>query len=54
MLKRNDIVQRCIDEHYAEYNGHLPYNGVIQGYQLIINQCHEIINRIEYDLPQYE
>ena len=52
MLKRNDIVQRCIYEHYAEYNGHLPYNGVINSYQFIIKQRHEMVDTIEYDLPQ--
>lgn len=46
MLKRNDIVQRCIDEHYAEYNGHMPYNGVINSYRLIVKQRHDIISRI--------
>lgn len=49
-IERKAIIQRGIAAHYAEYNGHLPYNGVIKGYRLTIEQQHEIIDRIEYEL----
>lgn len=52
--KRELVIQQCLAAHYAEYNGHLPYNGVINGYQLIIEQRHEMVDSIEYDLPQCE
>lgn len=49
-VKRKLVIQHCLSEHYAEYNGHLPYNGVIKGYRLTIKQRDEIIGRVEYGL----
>lgn len=49
--EREAIVQQCIEEHYQKCHGHLPYNGVIKSYQLIIKQRDEIIGRVEYGLP---
>ena len=52
--KCQSVIQQCLATHYAEYNGHLPYNGVINGYQFIIKQRNEMVDTIEYDLPQCE
>jgi len=49
--EREVIVQKCIDEHYKNYNGNLPYGGVIKGYWLTIEQHGEVINKVEYGLP---
>ncbi|MGP5203411.1 hypothetical protein ACTXKB_11690 [Psychrobacter aquimaris] len=49
--KRELVIQQCLATHYAEYNGHLPYNGVIKGYQFTIKQRNEMVDTIEYDLP---
>lgn len=45
------ILQNCINEHYEKYHNHLPYDGVIKSYQLIVKQQDEIIDRVEYGLP---
>ena len=45
------IVLKCIDEHYKNYHGNLPYKGVIKGYRLITKQYNEIIDRVEYGVP---
>jgi len=50
--EREPIVQKCIDEHYKKYHGNLPYDGVIKGYRLITKQRNEIIDRVEYELPE--
>lgn len=49
--EREAIVQQCIEAHYQKYHGHLPYNGMIKSYRLIIKQRDEIIGRVEYGLP---
>lgn len=49
--KRELVIQQYLAAHYAEYNGHLPYNGVIKGYQFTIKQRNEMVDTIEYDLP---
>lgn len=49
--EREAIVQQCIEEHYQKYHGHLPYEGVIKGYRLILKQRNEIIAKVEYGLP---
>lgn len=50
--ERESVVQKCISEHYKKYHGNLPYDGMIKGYQLIIKQRNEIMDRIEYELPE--
>lgn len=50
--ERESIVQKCIDEHYKKYTGNLPYDGVIKGYRLTIKQRNEIVDRVEYGLPE--
>lgn len=50
--EREAIVQQCIEEHYQKYHAHLPYNGVIKGYRLVIKQRNEIIDRVEYGMPK--
>lgn len=51
-VERESIIQKCIAEHYKEYHGNLPYDGVIKGYRLIIEQRNEIVGRVEYGLPE--
>ena len=46
------IIQHYMNEHYKKFNGNLPYNGVIKGYWLIVEQRHEIISRVGYGLPK--
>lgn len=50
-LERESIVQQCINEHYHKYHNHLPYDGLIKSYHLIIRQHGEIIDRVKYELP---
>ncbi|WP_372843894.1 hypothetical protein [Psychrobacter sp.] len=49
--EREVIVQKCIDEHYKNHNGNLPYGGVIKGYWLTIEQHSEMIGKVAYGLP---
>ncbi len=49
--EREAIVQRCIEEHYQKYHDHLPYDGLIKSYHLIIKQHDKIIDRLKYELP---
>ena len=51
-VERESIIQKCIAEHYKEYHGNLPYDGVIKGYRLIVEQRNEIVDRVEYGLPE--
>ena len=36
--ERELVIQNCMREHYKKHNGNLPYNGIINGYLLIIRQ----------------
>lgn len=49
--KRETIIQQYIEAHYHHHTGRLPYQGVIQGYHLIIQKRDEVIDRREYKLP---
>ena len=51
-VEREAIIQKCIDEHYKKYHGNLPYDGVIKGYRLTVKQRNEIVDRVEYGLPE--
>lgn len=45
------IVQKHMNMHYKKYNGRLPYDGVIQGYQLTVTQRQEVLDSKAYGLP---
>ena len=49
---RDVIVKDNICEHYRQYEGHLPYEGIIKGYRLIIEQNNKVVDRVEYGLPK--
>ena len=49
---RDVIVKDNICKHYRQYEGHLPYEGIIKGYRLIIEQNNKVVDRVEYGLPK--
>ncbi|MGP5493768.1 hypothetical protein ACTXMK_04835 [Psychrobacter celer] len=49
--ERKAAIKQSIREHYRQFDGHLPYNGVIQGYQLMVLQQDEVIEKVAYGLP---
>ena len=53
-VKRELIMQKCIHAHYKKYKGNLPYDGVINGYRLIVKQQNAVVDRMEYGLPECE
>ena len=49
---RNSAIEECICEHYQQYESHLPYDGVINSYQLTIEKANHRVDHIEYELPK--
>ncbi|WP_296243274.1 MULTISPECIES: hypothetical protein [unclassified Psychrobacter] len=50
--ERSTIIKNSIRAHYQEHGANVPYNGVIKGYRLIIEQQDKEVDRIEYNLPK--
>lgn len=50
--ERRAVVKESIREHYRQYKNNVPYNGIIKGYQLLIEQNSEVIDRVEYGLSK--
>ena len=50
--ERASVVKKSIYEHYQQYEGNLPYDGMIKGYQLITEQHNEVVNSVKYGLPK--
>jgi hypothetical protein len=50
--ERESLIQESICEHYQQYEGNLPYDGIIKGYRLTIEQNNHVIDRAEYGLPK--
>lgn len=50
--ERESVIQQSICQHYQRYEGNLPYEGVINGYQLIAERNDYIIEREAYGLPK--
>jgi hypothetical protein len=50
--ERESIVQEGICEHYQQYEGHLPYDGIIKGYRLTTEQNNTVVDRVTYGLPK--
>lgn len=49
---RESVIQDSICEHYQQYEGSLPYDGVIKGYRLTIEQNNHVVDHAEYGLPK--
>lgn len=49
---RKAVIKQGIREHYRQHDGQLPYNGIIKGYRLIVEQQDEVVDKIEYGLPK--
>ena len=49
--QREAVIKKIIREHYRQYEGNVPYEGVLKGYQLTIIQNNEMIDRVIYKLP---
>ena len=51
-VTRESVIQDSIYEHYQQYDGNLPYDGIIKGYRLTIEQDNHVLDRAEYGLPK--
>ena len=49
--EREALINKSIREHYRQYEGNVPYKGVLKGYQLTIMQNDEMVDRVIYKLP---
>ena len=49
---RKAVIKQGIREHYRQHDGQLPYDGIIKGYRLIVEQQDEVVDKIEYGLPK--
>ena len=49
---RESVIQDSICEHYQQYEGSLPYDGVIKGYRLTIEQNNHVVDHADYGLPK--
>jgi len=49
---RKAVIKQGIREHYRQHDGQLPYDGIIKGYRLIVEQQDKEVERIAYDLPK--
>ncbi len=49
--EREALIKKSIREHYRQYEGNVPYEGVLKGYQLTISQNNEIVDEVMYKLP---
>lgn len=50
--ERSTIIKNSIRAHYQEHGANVPYDGIIKGYRLIIEQQDKEVDSIEYDLPK--
>ncbi|MGP9491771.1 hypothetical protein [Psychrobacter sp. AOP7-B1-24] len=50
--ERASIVEEAIIEHYQKYAGALPYEGMIKGYRLSVEQNNEVVKSVAYGLPK--
>ena len=50
--ERKAIIKENIHEHYRQYEGNVPYDGMIKGYHLTIERNNEVIDRVKYRLPK--
>ncbi|MEN6668790.1 hypothetical protein AAJP47_00265 [Psychrobacter sp. B38] len=50
--ERHLTAKESIGEHYQQYEGNLPFEGIIKGYRLIAEQKNETVERVEYGLPK--
>ncbi|BBI67316.1 hypothetical protein PKHYL_15070 [Psychrobacter sp. KH172YL61] len=48
------MIQDSICEHYQQYEGSLPYDGVIKGYRLTIEQNNHVVDHADYGLPKIQ
>ena len=45
------LIKKSIREHYRQYEGNVPYEGILKGYQLTIMQNDEMVDKVMYKLP---
>ncbi len=50
--ERHVIVKESICEHYQRYEGNLPFDGIIKGYELMTEQNNKVVDSLEYGLPK--
>lgn len=50
--ERDLIVKESICEHYQRYEGDLPFDGIIKGYELLTEQNNKVVDSLEYGLPK--
>ena len=50
--ERASIVKKSIAKHHQQYEGNLPYDGLIKSYQLITERHNEVIDSVKYGLPK--
>ena len=51
-VERESVIQQRICQHYQQYEGNLPYEGMINSYQLIAERSDHVIERKAYGLPK--
>ena len=49
--QRNTVIKKSIREHYRQYEGNVPYDGILKGYKLTISQNNEMVDKVMYKLP---
>lgn len=49
--EREALINKSIREHYRQYEGNVPYEGVLKGYKLTISQNNEMVDKVMYKLP---
>ena len=49
--EREALIKKSIREHYRQYEGNVPYDGVLKGYKLTIMQNDEMVDKVRYKLP---
>ncbi|MGE6246228.1 hypothetical protein ACQKCF_09530 [Psychrobacter proteolyticus] len=49
---RESVIRDSIFEHYQQYEGSLPYDGIIKGYRLTIEKSNHVVDHEEYGLPK--
>ena len=49
--ERKAVIKKSIRAHYRQYEGNVPYDGILKGYQLTISQNDEMADKVMYKLP---
>ena len=49
--EREALIKKSIREHYRQYEGNVPYEGILKGYQLTISKNNEMVDKVMYKLP---